>query len=229
MPNGPTDLLKGTALGTGHAFGKALGEASIKKAKELLATWENHQNGFLGEEARTDIKGARRLGIFEEHRKFFSEKKQEKCFLAGFYLRKIAADQPRVKAYRKSLRSLFGPNGVHIAQAVQANIVGEIRTALEAFYKPTEFHNHMVAFFQNVDSYVLFVEDEDTAEYEIERLRKHLKLNGPPVFVVAASGDPVSLARDIAHTVKQRLDPEYGLRTIEESGGKVCNFVLYMR
>lgn len=218
---------EGAALGAGHAVGKALGEAALDQVTTLVKDFLDQRNGFLGNDAREGIREARRLTEYDLYRPFFGDPSHHDCFLAGLHLRKIAKDQPRVKSYRSQLHEQYGVNGLHIAEAVQADVLPYLRASLERHRAPTDFHNRMVELFQDISAYVLFVKGDDNESYETEHLRKRLKLHGPPAFVVAGSGGATSLARNIAMTVRQKMEPEYGLRTIEDEHR--TNFVLYLK
>lgn len=61
----------------------------------------------------------------------------------------------------------------------------------------------------NIDAYVAFIERGAGAKAEADHWARHLRLVGPPVFVVAARGSAHDEASKVAGLLSQRCGEDY--------------------
>jgi len=203
-----TDVLAGIT--------KGLLEHAEEKALAWVERFRNHEIVFVEDSDTIDrVKKQRKSPEWKILSDVLKDKKLRLLAQMGLALRELENDQERTQSLRNKIHHRYGRDGLHIAEAVQNNIISNF-IGLESpnIGEPVDLTIRVENLLNNIEKYIVFIGPEDKEEVLVRRVRIRLDADVPDTLILFGAYK----AKRVAISVRGKIEkafPSYATSSIE--------------
>ncbi|MFH1916614.1 MAG: hypothetical protein ABIJ21_05085 [Nanoarchaeota archaeon] len=198
---------------------------SLKEIKAYVRRFKDKQIRFIqDEETIVLVKEQRTSGEYSLYEQYLRDPSHKILAQMGLTLRRLDEKKKHLELQnlRDKIRKKHGEHGLHIAQFVQANVLGQLIVGIAPKSKSLgEVQNQIVSFFNGLNQRSLFVQQNYNPSIKGDEIIMRIRANQPEIFIVFATKSAIPIIRDIKRILTSRIKKEqlhYELETIEEAG-----------
>ncbi|HNX47935.1 MAG TPA: hypothetical protein PLC39_05085 [Methanomassiliicoccales archaeon] len=203
-----TDVLAGIT--------KGLLEHAEEKALAWVERFRNHEIVFVEDSDTIDrVKKQRKSPEWKILSDVLKDKKLRLLAQMGLALRELENDQERTQSLRNKIHHRYGRDGLHIAEAVQNNIISNF-IGLESpnIGEPVDLTIRVENLLNNIEKYIVFIGPEDKEEVLVRRVCIRLDADVPDTLILFGAYK----AKRVAISVRGKIEkafPSYATSSIE--------------
>lgn len=188
-----------------HGATLATIEWTEQKVRDLVKQFRNRQLAFIKDADNIElVKEGRNSSEFSILKQFVPKGPLSIQVLMGLTLRRIADDQPRIKALRDRIRQKYGLAGLHIAQITQIGITNQLLTHLVQLYPyPEEVTSKLVYFFDHIDDLVIFAQRTDAPSAIAKMILTRIESFTAHIVILFGSGYAQDVVLEILREIKK--------------------------
>ena len=203
-----TDVLAGIT--------KGLLEHAEEKALAWVERFRNHEIVFVEDSDTIDrVKKQRKSPEWKILSDVLKDKKLRLLAQMGLALRELENDQERTQSLRNKIHHRYGRDGLHIAEAVQNNIISNF-IGLESpnIGEPVDLTIRVENLLNNIEKYIVSIGPEDKEEVLVRRVCIRLDADVPDTLILFGAYK----AKRVAISVRGKIEkafPSYATSSIE--------------
>lgn len=197
-----------------EGFTSATIKLGIEGIKKLVDKFRNRKIAFVQDSTTIEkVKEDLRSNELKFYKSYIRNSDLIIPVLMGLTLRRLEEekDLERLDKLRYRILSKYDAEGLHIAQAVQSNIISKYITYLIENYASEEImKKKLISFLENIESHISFVKNDTDINKESNKILTKINANSPDVFVVSGmSGATENTIKIIEEIDKQNLNSYY--------------------
>lgn len=165
---------------------KGLLEHAEEKAVAWVERFRNHEIVFIEDSETIDcVKKQRKGPEWKMLSEIIKDKKLRLLAQMGLALRELENDQEKTQSLRNKIHHKYGRDGLHIAEAVQNNIISNF-IGLESpnVGEPIDLTKKVETLLNNIEKYIVFIGPDDKEEVLTRRVATRLDADVPDTLIL---------------------------------------------
>ncbi len=198
---------------------KGLLEHAEEKAVAWVERFRNHEIIFVEDPETIDrVRKQRKSPEWKMLSEVIKDKKLRLLAQMGLTLRELENDQERTQSLRDRVHHKYGREGLHIAEAVQNNIVSNF-IGLESPYvgEPIDLTNKVETLLNNIEKFIVFIGPDDKEDVLTRRVGIRLDADVPDTLILFGAYK----AKRVAIAVRGKIERSYPLYTTSSVETKI--------
>jgi hypothetical protein len=165
---------------------KGLLEHAEEKALAWVERFRNHEIIFIEDPGTIDrVKRQRKSPEWKMLSEVIKDRKLRLLAQMGLTLRELENDQEKTQSLRNKIHHKYGRDGLHIAEAVQNNIIINF-IGLESPYigEPVDLTNRVEKLLNDIEKYIVFIGPDDKEDFLVRRVSIRLDADVPDTLIL---------------------------------------------
>lgn len=195
---------------------KGLIEHAEEKALAWVDRFRNHEIVFIEDSDTIDrVKKQRKSPEWKILSEVIKDKKLRLLAQMGLTLRELENDQEKTQSLRNKIHHKYGRDGLHIAEAVQNNIISNF-IGLESpnIGELVDLTNRLEKLLNNVEKYIVFIGPEDKEEVLVRRVSIRLDADVPDTLILFGAYKAKRTAISVRSKIEKAF-PSYSTSSFE--------------
>jgi len=195
---------------------KGLLEHAEEKALAWVERFRNHEIVFVEDPETIDrVKKQRKGPEWKMLSEIIKDKKLRLLAQMGLTLRELENDQEKTQSLRNMIHHKYGRDGLHIAEAVQNNIISNF-IGLESpnVGEPIDLTKKVETLLNNIEKYIVFIGPDDKEDALTRRVAIRLDADVPDTLILFGAYK----AKRVAIAVRGKIEktcPLYTTSSVE--------------
>ncbi len=188
----------------------------IDKIKSLANQFLDHKLVFINNKETIElVKEQCKSGEWSLYEKYIQDKQLRMLAQMGLTLRKLEPKPELLQNLRDKISKKYLTQGLHIAQAIQNNILtGFIGNLVSKVNSEAEIIEKVDTLLKNVDKYIIFIRFNDDVDRKIQEIQIKLQANNPYALILYGIKSAVKTCIQIKDRLIESLT-EYTVETNE--------------
>ncbi|MHC1710236.1 MAG: hypothetical protein AB9819_07510 [Methanomassiliicoccales archaeon] len=198
---------------------KGLLEHAEEKALAWVERYRNHEIIFIEDPGTIDrVKRQRKSPEWKMLSEVIKDRKLRLLAQMGLTLRELENDQEKTQSLRNKIHHKYGRDGLHIAEAVQNNIVSNF-IGLESPYigEPVDLTNRVEKLLNDIEKYIVFIGPEDKEDVLVRRVTTRLDADVPDTLILFGAYK----AKRVAISVRSKIEKAFSSYTTSSVETKI--------
>lgn len=183
---------------------KGLLEHAEEKAMAWVERFRNHEIIFIEDPGTIDrVKRQRKGPEWKMLSEVIKDRKLRLLAQMGLTLRELENDQEKTRSLRNKIHHKYGRDGLHIAEAVQNNIISNF-IGLESPYigEPVDLTNRVEKLLNGIEKYIVFIGPDDKGDVLVRRVSIRLDADVPDTLILFGAYK----AKHVAISVRSKIE-----------------------
>jgi hypothetical protein len=198
---------------------KGLLEHAEEKALAWVERYRNHEIVFIEDPGTIDrVKRQRKSPEWIMLSEVIKDRKLRLLAQMGLTLRELENDQEKTQSLRNKIHHKYGRDGLHIAEAVQNNIISNF-IGLESPYigEPVDLTNRVEKLLNDIEKYIVFIGPEDKEDVLVRRVTIRLDADVPDTLILFGAYK----AKRVAISVRGKIEKAFSSYTTSSVETKI--------
>ncbi|HIH76943.1 MAG TPA: hypothetical protein HA343_06490 [Methanomassiliicoccales archaeon] len=186
---------------------KGLLEHAEEKAMAWVERFRNHEIIFIEDPCTIDrVKRQRKGPEWKMLGEVIKDRKLRLLAQMGLTLRELENDQEKTRSLRSKIHHRYGRDGLHIAEAVQNNIISNF-IGLESPYigEPVDLTNRVEKLLNDIEKYIVFIGPDDKGDVLVRRVSIRLDADVPDTLILFGAYK----AKRVAISVRSKIEKAF--------------------
>ena len=186
---------------------KGLLEHAEEKAMAWVERFRNHEIIFIEDPGTIDrVKRQRKSPEWKMLSEVIKDRKLRLLAQMGLTLRELENDQEKTQSLRNKIHHKYGRDGLHIAEAVQNNIISNF-IGLESPYigEPVDLTNRVEKLLNDIEKYIVFIGPDDKGDVLVRRVSIRLDADVPDTLILFGAYK----AKRVAISVRSKIEKAF--------------------
>lgn len=198
---------------------KGLLEHAEEKALAWVERFRNHEIVFIEDSETIDrVKKQRKGPEWKMLSEIIKDRNLRLLAQMGLTLRELENDQEKTQSLRNKIHHKYGRDGLHIAEAVQNNIISNF-IGLESpnVGEPVDLTNKVETLLNNIEKYIVFIGPDDKEDIITRRVSIRLDADVPDTLILFGAYK----AKRVAIAVRGKIEKAFPLYTTSSVETKI--------